>query len=397
MTSGGRVAALCILLLVLLMSVSAAVAGIFDISLLNLGNKSADGKLIYAIDSSKVNDMQDYSSGAVLLTDSSVEYFDADGKRIAANSHLYSQPVMKSNGSTVLVYDKGGNVFRLERNAAVYNTYTVTSPIVTASLGKKNNYAYVLSDDSGYQSHLYVYSYQGKKQFEWGSASDYCLAAALSDNGRSVAVSMAGVSNGEYLTKVIWFDFNETEAVCTAQFPDMTVFELKYVDNKLLVALTDNGIFAINRDGTCEKTAEYLPSEISHTATGIRSLNAVAVSRHGNPKDSVVTVYDKKFTELFTLEIPSEVNICTSKDFVAVLTNGRIEIYNKKKEKTADIVLADKCYSAVFSGRTLFVETVSGIFSFDAYTDTDLTQEQQTVAESSTLRIFPSEIRRLKG
>lgn len=396
--TGGKVIAVCILLLILLMAVTAAVASVFDIPLFNLGNKSADGKLIYAIDSAKVKDMQEFSSGAVILTDSSVEYFEESGKRIAANSHMYAQPVMKSNGKTVLVYDKGGTVFRLERNAAVYNTYNVSAPIVTASVGKKHNYAYVLSDDAGYQSHLYVYSYQGKKQFEWGSASDYCLTTALSDNGKSIALAMIGVNNGEYLTKVSWFDFKASAAVFTVELPDITVFELKIVDNKQLVALTDNGIFAINKDGTYSKISEYLSNEIMYADCRMSGFSAVSIARHGNPKDSVITVFDKKFEELFTLEIPSEVNVCTSKSFVAVLMNGIIEIYNEEKEKTAEIVLPEKCIRAVFSGRTLFVETVSGIYSFDAYTNADITQIQsESTAEAPLLSVLPIGIKKQKG
>lgn len=365
---GMNIIALCVLFLILLMAVSAAVASIFDVSLINLGNKNADGEMIYTIGSDKVNDMYEYSSGVVLLTDSTVEYLEADGKRIASNSHLYANPVMKVNKKTVLLYDKGGNTFRLERNSSVYNTYTVNSSISTATIGKKDNYAYVLSDDAGFQSHMYVYSYQGKKQFEWGSASDYCLAVALSDNGKSAAVSMISVVNGEYLSKVIWFDFKLNEPVFSMEFHDSTVYELTFSDNKTLVALTDNGIFAITKEGVSEKIAEYLPSELHHSFCCKSGMNVLAVSRLGNPRDSVVSVFDKKFKKLFELEFDAQMNVCSSKDFFAVILDDTIKIYNKDCEITAEIILNEKCYNGVFSGRTLFVETVSGIYSFDTYT-----------------------------
>lgn len=381
---GFKVIALCVLLLILLTAVSAVLATVFDVPLFNAGNKDADGSLIYSTDSEEINEMYAYSSGMVMLTDSSVSYLDSNGKKLASNTHRYSQPVMKSNGKTVLLYDKGGTDFRLERDLAVYNTYTVNSTIVTAVLGKKNNYAYVLSDDEGYQSHLYVYSYQGKKQFEWGSASDYCIAAALSDNGKNIAVSMLGVDNGEYYSKVLLFSFGKTEAVITSIFDGCTVYELKFINNKTLAALTDNGIFVINKDGEAQKIYDFLPSELMHSDSTSSGLTAVSCARLGNTKDSVVKVFDKKFNEKLELQLTSEVNVCTSSDFVALFGNESIRIYNAKGKQTADIEFSDKCTRAVFSGRTLYVETVSGIYSFDAYTD--LTAAD--IYEETTLEAF---------
>lgn len=375
---GFKSIALCILLLILLMAISAVVATVFDVSLFNVGNKNADGSLIYSTDSEEINEMYAYSSGVVMLTDSSVEYLDSNGKRLASNTHRYSQPVMKSNGKTVLLYDKGGTDFRLERDLTVYNDYAVNSTITTAVLGKKNNYAYVLNDDEGYQSHLYVYSYQGKKQFEWGSASDYCIAAALSDNGRNIAVSMLGVENGEYYSKVLLFSFGKTEAVITSVFNDCTVYEIKFINNKTLAALTDNGIFVINKYGGTEKIYDYLPSELVHSDSTSSGLTAVSCARLGNTKDSVVKVFDRRFNEKYELNLTSETNVCTSDDFVAVFCNESIGIYNAKNKQTADIEFSDKCIRAVFSGRTLFVETVSGIYSFDAYSDFGTVDVEET-------------------
>lgn len=366
---GFKVVAFCVLFLILLMAISAAVATVFDVPLFNMGNKDANGSLIYASDSEKINDMYAYSSGLVLLTDSSIEYLNSDGTRIATSSHLYSQPVMKANDKTVLLYDKGGNTFRIERDTQVYNTYTVASSIVTAQLGKKNNYAYVLNDDAGYQSHLYVYSYKGKKQFEWGSASDYCIATALSDNGKNVAVSMLGVENGKYMSKVILFGFKKSEPIYTCIFEDCTVYELKFINNKSLAALTDNGLFVINKDGTSEKIFDYSSTELEHSFGFSGGLCAISISRHGDTKDSLVKVFDSRFRELYELSFTSETAVCTSKNYVASFFDGGFEIYNNKNKQTAKMTFPDKCISATFSGRTLFVETVSGIYSFDVYSD----------------------------
>lgn len=376
--TGTKVIGMCVVLLILVMVLAAVISNISGISIADIGPTGANGTLIYNSLPDSIRDVDSYSSGTVMLTDTSIEYLDNSGKKLATNSHLYSQPVMKVRGSTVLLYDKGGTQFRLEKNSSVYNTYTVSGTLTTAALGAKGNYAYVLNEDSAYQSHLFVYSYQGKKQFEWGSASDYCITVALSDNGKSVAVSMLGVKNGEYLSKVSLFNFKENDARYTVELPDCTVYQLVFVNNKTLAALTDNGIFVINKNGESEKIAEYSSSELNYSDSTESGLKAFALNRYSNSKDSQVKIYNKKFAELYTLDFDSEIySVCTSKSYVAVMLGDHIKVYNNKGEEIGSIIIGEKCIASVFSGRTLFVRTVSGIYSFDADADTDLTVSEK--------------------
>ncbi|MBE6716421.1 MAG: hypothetical protein E7573_05825 [Ruminococcaceae bacterium] len=381
----------CVLVLILLMALSAVVSELSGISIADIASERASGELIYDSLPDSIKNMESYSSGTVLLTDTSVDYLDSGGRLLSSNSHLYSQPVMKVNKSTVLLYDRGGTAFRIERNSDIYNTYTVSGAITTAALGKKNNYAYVLNDEGGFQSHLYVYSYQGKKQFEWGSASEYCAGVALSDNGKNVALSMLGVENGEYYSKVIFFNFRGSEPVYSVKFTDSTVFGLDFVNNKTVAALTDNGIFVINNDGQYETVCEYSPAEIKHSSFETSDIKAFAVANHGNEKDTDVVIFNKKYAELFRVNTDTEViSLASSERFTAVLFSNEVKIYSDTNTPIGSILLGEKCIDAAFSGRTLYVRTVSGIYSFDADADTDLTQkksEEETAATENKTEI----------
>lgn len=384
---GTAVIGICVVLLIFVMIIASVISTTSGISVADIGNSDTSGLLIYNSLPDSIRKIESFSSGTVMLTDTAIEYLDKTGSKLATNSHLYSQPVMKVRGSTVLLYDKGGTQFRLEKNSSVYNTYTVSGTLTTATVGAKGNYAYVLNEDSSYQSHLFVYSYQGKKQFEWGSASDYCITVTLSDNGKSIAVATLGVRNGEYMSKVSLFSFKESEAEYEVELPDCTVYELVFINNKKLAALTDKGIFVINKNGESEKIADYTTDELNCSDSAESGLKAFSLNRYSNSKDSQVKIYDKKFNELFSLDFDTEIySVCTSKSFVAVVLGDNIKMYNSKGEETGSAVIGEKCIGSVFSGRTLFVRTVSGIYSFDVDSDTDLTEikNENVIREETT-------------
>ena len=159
--SSSTVIGLCALILIVIMVISAVVSSVSGVSVADIGSNDENGALVYDVLPDSITDIESYSSGLVMLTDTALIYLDSNGKNLSSNSHQYSQPVMVKGGSTVLLYDKGGTSFRIEKNSKIYNTYTTTNSITVATVDRKGNYAYVLNEDGGFQSHLYVYAYKG--------------------------------------------------------------------------------------------------------------------------------------------------------------------------------------------------------------------------------------------
>lgn len=383
----GKLIGVFVLLLILIMAVTAVASNMTGISVSSLGNSVSEGNLIYDSLPDSIKDIEAYSSGTVLLTDTSVDYLDSSGRMLASNAHLYAQPVLKINKSNILLYDRGGSAFRIESNSSIYNTFTVNGAISVATIGAKNNYAYVLNGEGGFQSHLYVYSFRGQKQFEWGSASDYCITMDLSDNGKSIAIATIGVESAEYYSRVTLFNFRQDSAVYSVDFPDCTIIALDFISNKKIAAFTDNGIFVIDSDGTYNKVCEYSPVEIQHSYSSA-ALKSVVIANHGNTKDSDIIVFNKKYEEIFRINSDSEVSAVRSTDkYIAVVSGGEINIYDSDNKNTGKITIGEKCLDVAFAGRIVYVRTVSGIYSFDVYDNIDLSlikEDEQTTAEEVT-------------
>ncbi len=371
-TFSPKIMGFCALVLILVMVLGAVISAVTGEKLTNIG-KEPGAPVLYDSLPDSIRRIDAYSSGIVMLTDTAVDYLNSDGKRIASNSHLYSQPVMLKNDTTVFLYDKGGSAYRIEKKTAVYNNYDVNGTIITAALGKKSNYAFVLNEDSGYQSHLLVYSSRGNKQFEWGSKSDYCMKIALSDNGKSAAVSVLSVENGVYYSKIHFFNFNSDEVKYTAVFEDCTVFDMEYLTSKEIIAWTDNGIFHLDKDGKISSVSEYQPSQLRHNSVSRGGLKVLAVSRHGNDNNPKVTVFNKKYKELYSHEFSDSVSgVDSDKKYYAVVLQDSVRIFDAKDNLVSTIILGERCNDTAISGSHFYVHTVSGIYVFSIGTDYDI-------------------------
>lgn len=369
-----KVLAMSLLLLLLIAAAAAAVANFSGVSLFGAVEPKSTGQY-YSVEPDNINDFEAFDSGLVLLSDSAIQYIDASGREISSSAHSFSKPVMEVNSKTVLLYDKGGRQFRIEKNAAVYNSYTVNGAITCAALGKRNNYAYVLNEDGGYQSHLYIYSFRGTKQFEWGSASDYCLDIALSDNGRRAAVCASGVNNAEFYSRVILFDFNSSEQLYSAEFSDCTVFSIEFIDSKRVAAYTDKGIYILDETGNRTAVQEYSSNELKHIAAAHGGLKCSVISKYGNEQAPVINVFNKKAKLLFTREYNEKLTGAdTSSRFTALMFEDSIEVLNRENAVVGTVTLSDGGIKCVINGSKLFVHTASGLYCVAAAGESSLAE-----------------------
>lgn len=354
---------LCMTVILLLLIIAAALF----LGNLNLTDNSdvADSELFLSINSDTVKDVLPFSDGVAVLTSSSVKYLDASGNEIVTNLHSFSNPRAEINSKTLLLYDSGGYNLRIENNSSEYSSFTFDSVITSAAVGKKGNYAYSLNSDAGYQSHLYVYSLRGAKLFEWGSAGDYIVDIALSDNGKYVAVAVLGIDSAEYYSKIILFKFNSSEPVYTVNLYDTTVYQIDFVSSKKLSVFSDSGVYLTDSKGECTCVQAYSSTEIAHSSLFYNGLSCTLISLYGNEKSPKLTVFNKNCVEKYECSYTEEINdVYCSKNYVALVFDSKIQVLNGENTVVGNIVLDEACIDVVIADRRVYALTSSGIYSF---------------------------------
>lgn len=318
----------------------------------------------YTINSESVLDLGAYTSGIAVLTTNSVDYVDSFGNLMSANEHAYTNPVMITSGKNMVLYDRGGNLMKIEKSAALYKSFTFDAPISCADITAKGTYAYVLNADSGYQSHLFVYSYKGKKLFEWSSA-EYVVRVTVSDSGNYAAVSTVSVGNADTLSKVYLFQFNKNTYEYAEEFIGETVFDIDFVAGKKLAVLSDRGAYLMNAKGERTALCEYSANELNHTDLKKGSLGIVSVNLYGNTNNTKVYLFDKGYKHVSEQTYQNAISdVIADLSYYAVIFDKEIIILNSKNTETGRIQLDEICMDAVISGGRLYTLTSSGIRHF---------------------------------
>lgn len=324
----------------------------------------------YSINSDNLKSIVPFSDGVAILSASSLKYLDSSGNEIVTNTHSFSNPAIEVNGKNAILYDRGGYSLRIENNTSEYRNLTFNSVITTATIGNKGNYAYVLNSDSGYQSHLYVYSLNGKKQFEWGSASDYIIDVTLSDNGKYAAVTLMGIDGAQYFSKVILFKFNSSEPIYTVELHDTSAYEIDFVSSKKLFVYSDTGVYLINSNGEFTAVQAYSSSEMAYSSVFCNGLSCTLICRYSNEKEPLLTVFNKHGKQIFTYTFSEQVTgVYCAKNYVCITADNVLEILNNEGTLIGKILLDETCINAVIAGRRVYALTSSGIYSFSVNTN----------------------------
>ena len=315
----------------------------------------------YTINSDSVLELGDYTSGVAVLTSNSVDYVDSFGNLMSANEHTYTNPVMITSGKNLVLYDRGGNLMKIEKNASLYKSFTFEAPISCADITSKGTYAYVLNADSGYQSHLFVYSYKGKKLFEWSSL-EYVVGVAVADSGNFVAINTISVGNADTLSKVYLFQFNKETYDYMEEFIGETVFDIDFVSGKKIAVLTDRGAYLMNAKGERTALCEYSANELNHTDLKKGSLGIVSVNLYGNTNNTKVYLFDRNYKNVYEQTYQNAISdVIADLNYYAVIFGNEIRILNSKNIETGHILLDEVCMDAVISGGKLYVLSSGGI------------------------------------
>ena len=264
----------------------------------------------------------------ILYNDRSVT-LDGSAKEIRSFEHSYATPAVSISPDRALVYDRGGNRFRVEnRTETLFESKTPDGEeIITARIGKKGNIAFGTLSDSA-ASRLTVWnSNYSEKQFVW-NCSDYSITStALSDNGKYVAVSVLGVKDGATYSKVYVFDFSYSDPVSETEFPETAILAVNFSDNDTVVCVGDDQIAFLKN--LKKKTAiEYGTSTLSTFAFSPNGHTFLVLADYGSQNHQLLQGYGdsgkKSFEEPYDVHIKS---VYASDSRVSVLTDDYVDLY----------------------------------------------------------------------
>lgn len=326
----------------------------------------------YSIDSNRVKSISVNKSNLILLLDDKTTALTSSAKEIMPNSHTYSNPVMKSKGSRMIVFDLDSGKFRVQRGSDIVFDGTLDKKIMAAAIGAKGNYA-VATYGKDAQSVLKVYSKSGKEKFTWNFSSERVTDIDLSPNGKFAAVTAIKSDNGEISSKLYVFNLGkEGEYVSSFDYAGTTLLRVNYIKGNNIVAVGDNLKSYIKNNSDRQDDLKFNSDKLHNYYVSQDGSSLLALSKYGSSSLSSLMFYNNKNKEKFTVDFDKEIrSVDTDGRYIAVMFDSEIKTFNKRGKQIGTIYFTGEPQKVVVDGRRTYILTSVNIKSYKTKGTTD--------------------------
>ena len=304
----------------------------YDISL-------TSGKPIYS-----VGDSDKY----FVVSSSTINCFNKNGKSVFSNSHSYSNPIIKFSETRYLLYNQGERTLNVCDFSKTLSTLNLSGGIICAAISDSGVYA-VASKSDGYASSVCVYNKKHNKIYEWFSSDESVNSIAVSNNGSSIAISTIKVVNGKYLSNFYVLKFDSANAYFKKSYPDDVIYQIYPTQSNTFCVIMSNNIEFINykKELISSNESEYSVNIIKCFNGNIVAVRTIAA----NQEESLVEVYKPNGKIISSFKVDKYINDL-SYYHNKVLLLGLHEIF--KYNLSGELLSSDK---ADFD--TIFIEAIS--------------------------------------
>ena len=259
----------------------------------------------------------------VLLSDTYTYYYDTEGALLKKRQHAYTNPVMRSAGGKVLVYENGGDELSLEDPDSVVYGKKFESGILFARLSSQG-YAAVVTKSENYSCEVHIYDKKGKTIYERKCIE---MVSDLSFTGSSTGcvISYITAENGGLVTKVSRLSFSESGEIWNSPGINTLGLEVYGFDSGAFV-LGMEACGYVDDKGQISSYYQYDGDLAGGASSGGKS--AVAVNNDDRRKYTMALFSDERSEPLeIELEAPA-VDVVVYSGLAYVLCQGKVLAYD---------------------------------------------------------------------
>lgn len=239
----------------------------------------------------------------------------------------YSSPVLCAGERYVLAYDREGYGAMLASSINVASQQTLQSPILSGCLGESGDYA-LITDEAGYKSAVTVFSSGGKQRFKWATPDYYFQAAALSPDGKGLAVAAFQQTGTELEGKLFFRDLDSEEITSETSLGSVVPLAVGYLDSGTVAVVGDYGATLVSRGGEVRGTVSYSVDDLSAYCFGGSTL-ALAIHSYSGAARSELIVLDADGHESEPLAITEDLQALDYDGArLALLTTSGLTVYD---------------------------------------------------------------------
>ena len=175
-----------------------------------------------------------------------VQVFDAQGYETLSELLRLSFPAISSNNGRAIVFDIGGTAVRVFSGSEILAEINTAGSIVSASINRNGWFAVTTQEGLAVRGVVTVYDNSGREVFRFYSTDGYVLSAQVSPDNRYMAV----LRLTEIGSQLVFYNLNITDPIRTFDFPGEILLEIRYSDNRNIVAVSTQAILSVEPEGS---------------------------------------------------------------------------------------------------------------------------------------------------
>lgn len=307
-----------------------------------------DENVILYFGDSQINKGFGLSDGNIVLTTNSLVSFKSDGSVRSSDKLGYSNPLVKSKSGNYIVFERSTGKFAIMNRMGVVYHSDGGEEIINADIAKNGNYA-IITRKTQASSVLSVYSSSNKLLFQWECTDEYLSQAALSKNGKTVAVSSIGVKNGEAYSKIMFFNLDSTDVEGAFEYTGESAYVIRFIGNKELSIITDKSYMIADLRSMESQVISYDYDVVDGYAFADNNSAAILKKAFGTLDKYILTVIDKNGEKKFEKEFDKDiVDFKIDDKNVYVMMTGEIVVYSISSGEKLNITETDGGLNSMF-------------------------------------------------
>ena len=307
-----------------------------------------DENVILYFEDSQINKGFGLSDGNIVLTTNSLVSFKSDGSVRSSDKLGYSNPLVKSKSGNYIVFERSTGKFAIMNRMGVVYHSDGGEEIINADIAKNGNYA-IITRKTQASSVLSVYSSSNKLLFQWECTDEYLSQAALSKNGKTVAVSSIGVKNGEAYSKIMFFNLDSTDVEGSFEYTGESAYVIRFIGNKELSVITDKSYMIADLRSMESQVISYDYDVVDGYAFADNNSAAILKKAFGTLDKYILTVIDKNGEKKFEKEFDKDiVDFKIDDKNVYVMMTGEIVVYSISSGEKLNITETDGGLNSMF-------------------------------------------------
>lgn len=323
------------------------------ISISNLG--AGDG-YPYSVEGTGVKKAFVSSDKLFTFADDRTLLLSSSAKELSTEAVDYGAPMIDYKNGKAIVYDTDSGKLRIQNTSKVVSEMKLNNKITCGAIGDKGNFA-VSSITSNNQTVFTAFNKSGEEIFKQNLGDELVTCIDLSDDGKYAVVGAIKSTNAETDSKVYVFRFDSEEYVFCFDFNRSVVMSVRYVKSHNIEVITDKSRVYITDNTTKEAEASFESNTLHDISHIDDRYTAISTLKYGSDSSVVVDVFDGD-KKAYTIDVGSSAKaVSVNERYLAVLTDSKVTIYNKKGEVKAEMSADVSANDVIVSNKKVYIIT----------------------------------------